>query len=319
MHMRSDKDGGVVQALLTSTEFVEPAPGGWRATLGVAGPIDLRVRRVGGDWIEVSAAGPALDAAHHAADAWMLLRLNARLDGGVRIGLSADGRLLFVADLAPADDAHDEDMAASRLPALLDEMRLASLELSEPLPHLPPDDASDAATAQDPERLGRLCAEAGWPLATDASHRMTVRLPTAGGGSIPAALHLSRDATLEAVVALADAPPRSAACRTAVAIMLLRLSASTRAVKGVVIRSGDDELPAIASAWASPVSSSAAVDRAICAIAAACRMATAEAGALYDDEIARHYLSLNEPRLRLDPVSVPVNDLQEDTPCLRQL
>jgi hypothetical protein len=330
MHMRNDAGDDIVRALLASTDVAAPVPGGWHATLYAGGRIDIRVRRIG-EWIEIAAAGPALDEPRRTSDGWSLLRLNTRLDGAIRIGCGGDGHLLLVADLpigdawaggepivgAPLDVAPGEGTLAARLTATVDELRLACLEIAEPRTDLASETALEASRSADSARLGRLCADAGWPFASDASGETIVWLPL-GGGRVPAAVSMSRDAKLEAMVAMADSPPGSAVCRGAVAAALLRLSASSRAVKGIVIRNGDDALPAIASAWPAPVSSATALDLAMSAIAVACRQARAEVDALYDDAIARHYLSLQEPRWRLEPAT-PVNDLQEDTPCLRLL
>lgn len=274
--------------------------------------------RVADEWLELSAS-PGGAVPVQPALAWPLLRFNAGLAGPIRLALAPGASTIDLrAEIWIEDEVDLEARAAtlghdmrSALRALRDADRVersCGASLNE---HCAPDPS-------DTDRLVHVCAEAGWPCAAREPGRVTVEID-AGFASYHARLEHTAGGGVCAIVDLVGAPACPPAPRAAIGLLLLTTAAAVRLVTGVVVMHDEAERAGLA-VTCEGAGSSDAIDRALSALAVACRLAGREAQALRHEAIALEYLAWRAPAPPDSPAEV-VNfnhgKLEENT-CLQQ-
>lgn len=294
-------DVAVERALRSAADCVETIPGaGWRVALLNGTHIEARARIAGEGWLELRTPGPQPVSLCTEALAWPLLCLNARLNGCARVACRPDGALEVRAELFIGTDEDEREDSNGRLGAraiaLCDDVRAAHHDLCMVLAGQQPEPAPvRAGSVGEIERLVGLCDEAGWT--TDRDGSGAVRVLIDGPSTVVhASVALSTDLRLQAAAPFVTKPLTSQASREAIALSLLRVAATVRAVKGTTLPAGDLWLPGVGSSAEAPLRSAADLDRALSALAVAYRLAGREVEALQDEALAREYLAWQYPR-----------------------
>lgn len=283
MAWRSAREQAIEGGLRASASaFVAAADGRWHFELA-NGMRTSVTARLAGEWLEVTAPAPDGRSAS-SGDAWSLLRFNARLAGPGRLALARrDERPHLRAELF-LDDTTD---VAAQVAALCEETReaLHALQVGSEATDWPRNTVK--TEPGPPAHLAEWCADAGWPCSERSSGELAVTI-----GALPARVGLSAGGRLRAVVELADAAAYAPVCRHAAGLLLLRVSALVRSVKGIVDTSADGA-ETLGLAVVDQEVSSAAIDRALSALTVATALVARETNVLRHESIAREYLGIN--------------------------
>jgi hypothetical protein len=296
-----------VDAALRQAAIEVVYEGDRRWKFGVADGMLVSSRlHVSGDWLRCTTELPGWVGRSAPADCVAWLRINAGLDGGVRVAVMPwTPTPQLVAD-ACSDAGTD----------LRAQLRTMCLELIDAVhfvddwtgDDLPLDAPGDPVPTADIERA---CIDAGWTRTSGAG--ITVRLGTHPRvTALTATLSTSASGIPIARVPLADVTAWPATCRHAVAALLMRASGSVRTVKGALCTATGADL----ATFVSPVTGSLdrGVDRALSALAVACRMSSQEVLALQDERVAASYLAALDESYEHQS-SPPM----EEHSCLQQL
>jgi hypothetical protein len=228
------------------------------------------------EWIALAADLPRGGA----RSPWHALLRNAELTGPAKLVLSPGGREIEIRAELPVDEGVD---VGARLREAQAAMRQAAGG-----PPSACDDASYESFEPEAIDLGAAAEEAGWPFVRRASGRIAVDL------DVPdlfcQAIVEPRGTSCRARVVLAVVSSPSALVRSALAVLLLALTASVRMVRaGAIEREG--ETAVFVEADIAAPASARELHHALAALAVACRMAGREATALADDGVAGLYLA----------------------------
>jgi len=243
------------------------------APVGPAPPIVQPVAaRVDDEWISLAASLPPRTGA---VAPWQALLQNAQLVGLARLVLRHGGREFEIRADCPVDDGVDVD---SRLREAQASVRQAGSG-TRPAGEIPEPDTVD---------LGVVAEEAGWAFVRRSSGRMVVDLGVPD--QFCQAVIEPHGAGCRARVVLAMAVNPSAIVRSALAVLLLTVTASVRMVRaGATEREGQTAV-FVETGVAAPVSARE-LHHALAALAVTCRMAGREAKALVDDRVAGLYVT----------------------------
>ena len=277
--------------------------GTWRLSIVNGAAVPARARVLDG-WFELRAALPAWALSRHDDLSW--LRINARLDGSVRVAHLLGNRVPYL--MADTRIAHEPDRD--------DRVMSACIDLSGAL-HAVENSHEDMAyfQAQAPRtavaEIERACADFGWPctVGTDGTVRLDI---VTRAGALAARLESSPAGAARAVVELIDMADQPVVSRRAVAALLMALSGSVRSVKAVVRERDGATVAALVSPLEGPIDRS--LDRALSALAVACHVSGREVQALRDERLAAEYLALRDAAPQHDSYTT-----EEEHTCLQQL
>ena len=193
--------------------------GTWRLSIVNGAAVPARARVLDG-WFELRAALPAWALSRHDDLSW--LRINARLDGSVRVAHLLGNRVPYL--MADTRIAHEPDRD--------DRVMSACIDLSGAL-HAVENSHEDMAyfQAQAPRtavaEIERACADFGWPctVGTDGTVRLDI---VTRAGALAARLESSPAGAARAVVELIDMADQPVVSRRAVAALLMALSGSVK-------------------------------------------------------------------------------------------
>jgi len=255
----------------------------WRFVMANGAKVNAEAR-LAREWLELRAAVPDPDD-QDPARLWALLRQNARFDGSVRVVLGLDDdRLSARADVWTGDKPDLELRVAAAATALSSACHALATETGDDSPVSPRPKESHAST-----RLEDLCREAGWAF-TRRGGGLEVPLDRARS-SRQARVAVTSGESVHAVVDLADTAADSSPSCTAIACVLLRVAAVVRLVKGVALAQDDGRQTAALVAVSESPDAALGVDRALSALATACRLVEREVQALGNEWLARRYLA----------------------------
>ena len=284
LETEADRRADTLEHVAGSVERL--GPNDWRCRPWGDDELAVRVRRL--DAFAVMAAeGPDAGIAEPwKGDFGDALEANAALPGGARIAVRARSR-------RPAARAElvlpeHPDVLVHRLSRGFLGLRSAIAWLSDGRSKVPSVLAEGSCQAE-PERLGELCAEAGWPATPRDAARWAVPLEL-DDAFHEAIIEAACDGAFEAWAAL-DAAPDEAIARRAVEIMLLTAAGRMRLARPVAC----GQAAARRYGWqvSCPVGFEASdVGHALSALSVACRQTLAEAAALCDPDLAQRYLRL---------------------------
>ena len=248
----------------------------WSFTLGNGAAIPGRARVEDG-WLMLETER------HHTPptrSAWATLTSNAGLDGGARFALASRGIGLVVrADIAldPEVDVERRIIEASA--------GLTTAARGVLCASAPPTEVIEAS----PDLASR-CRDTGWPVAPRGTRELTVDLGVPGA-FCQAVVSARADGTIATVAPLLESAvesPPSEVGRRAVALLLLRLGGVVRLVRAAA---APDDPASLCLEVVHTHPTTVELAHAFAALAVACRLAAAEAVALYHDEaVARLYL-----------------------------
>jgi len=248
--------------------------------------------RLTGDWLEISAPVQEL-VLRRGWDPWTLLQLNSRLDGPVRLGVDTNLSCWLRADMA---------LGLEGVGDLCGRLRSAIAVLTDGAAHR---SEAPGAHAISLDEAAQLAEEAGWSC---ARRDRTVEVALDGGRfTHRARMGITPDGRLQTRVPLESAvgftPPVRAAC----GLLLLRASASLRAVKGIISEDDGEQVVSVAAASETP-RAAADIDRLLTALGVASGLVSREVHALKDEGVAQEYLA-----------HVNHTSAKEEEPCLQLL
>jgi hypothetical protein len=232
--------------------------------------------RIDDEWIVLAAGLPRTCA----LSPWQALLWNAELTGPVKLVLPPGARNIEIRAELPVDEGADVD-------ARLCEAQTAVRRVAVSLPQ----QCNNAAAGLDEAHaidLGAVAEEGGWSFVQRSSGRIAVDLGVPD--QFCQAIVEPRGGGCRARVVLAAVASPSERARSALAVLLLTVTASVRMVRaGASERDGETtafveaDVTAPASAWE--------LQHALAALAVACRMGGREAKVLADDRLADLYLA----------------------------
>lgn len=322
MHLHSPRPLELERSLrAVAGRLDRAADGSWRGCVVNGVRTTFHAELDSDNWIAVSAPCVA-----PARSWWALLRVNAALDGCVRVACTTGGGLEVRGDIALDDDwfpdagADGPDAALDhRIAQLCDDIVSVAHQVSlAPAAHQPastPTPAGDSMErAGDAAAIVRLCGEAGWDAVAPGTGEVSVRLDTPVS-DVQATLALVGGG-LRAWAPLTMAQVTAAESEQAIGRLLLDAGRHLRAVKGVVVAQGGIERPGIALAGGRRPPTAATIHRALAALSVASATVAREVRALQDAPLARDYLTLRG-RHGAGPARVLHGSHdQEDSPCL---
>jgi hypothetical protein len=314
--LHSDIAAAIDGTLPRSAARVGTVPDAW-VVPGAIGTPTAHVRFAPDHWIEVTGS-PADFAGFEAEALWNLLRLNAQFGGCARTTLAGKGEVRIHAELyveAAVEGRSLAEVVADGLPALLADVRRLQAPVSLDL-ETPPLSTGFASPPVDVDRIVEMCHEAGWPTASAARDCVTVNLD-APAATHQAIVRTGAASNLECFVPLTDGSVLPSIPRTAIAALLLGVTASVRMTKAVVVSRDGRDMAGLAVALGQVRPSAAEIDRALQALAVACCRCGNEVQALCDDALAEAYLAVRWPVVASSHSPMSVIPELEVTPCLQ--
>jgi hypothetical protein len=261
-------------------------------------------------WLELTTDVPETAAVGVPPHAW--LRFNVALDGPVRAvrGLGS-AQVRLSADVNIEDDIDLVEHVAS----VCDEMDATLHRSRVEYEGLGSQFVQARSHSSNIEDIARFCGETGWLSSRGAVGELRIDLN--GGAGPTAYVDQDQPEALRVVSDLTDSSGYSDTSLRAVGLILLAVSASVRAVKGLLVERNGVECAALATAARWP-GSAAALDRSLSALAVASQAVWREVTALRDESLARAYVECwNLPRSSDNRV-VNRNISKEEHACLQQ-
>jgi len=292
--LRQDRLHGAVAAALgeIAPGLTEARLGCWRVDCGE----NLRLTATLDDeWFQLRAPFAAAHLHGEAVPrcAWEALLRNGLLPGGAKLVTDPDHSVIHAAlelplDLdatPPAEIAGDAlgNTLTAKINRAVDDLKQAAR------PHLNCNNrAARCHSTAEAAELPALCAAAGWPSAPRNEGRIAVQLEVPHGY---AQAIVAWDDGLRATVDLYRTEHSlSPSSRQAIAVMLLQLGGTARAVRPAVhSESGRDLL--VLQAYLGPHPSARELDRILSGLSVAAGMCQREIGLLSDEKISSRYLS----------------------------